>query len=75
MKRKEPIDEQLAMTIDSAVLNVEWQRLAQWSFTPEEIVTLLYLRQWYQAGGSDCALLVRHLKFFLLLARSGELDL
>jgi hypothetical protein len=26
-------------------------QLAQWGFSPEEIVSLLWLRRWYQTGG------------------------
>ena len=75
MKRQEPVDELLAMTTDSAALDVEGQKLVQWGFTQEEIVTMFWLRQWYQAGGSDRALLVRQLEFLRLLVRSGELEL
>ncbi len=44
-------------------------------FTPQEITSLLWLRQWYQTGGSDRASMVRHLEFLRLLVRSGELEL
>ena len=40
-----------------------------------EIASLLWLRQWYQAGSSDRALIVRYLEFLHLLVRSGELEL
>ena len=49
--------------------------LAQWGFTAEEITSLLWLRQWYQHGGSDRATIVRHLEFLRLLVRNGELEL
>jgi hypothetical protein len=49
--------------------------LTQWRFTSEEITALLWLRQWYQAGGSDRASIVRHLKFLNLLVMSGDLEL
>ena len=49
--------------------------LAGWGFDPHEIASLLWLRQWYQNGGSDRATLVRHLEFLRLLVQSGELDL
>ncbi len=52
----------------------EQELLAQWGFTDEEIVSLLWLQQWYQMGGSDRALIVRHLEFLRLLVRSGELE-
>jgi len=53
----------------------EMSLLAQWGFTAEEITSLLWLRQWYQTGGSDCAAIVRSLEFLRLLVRSGELEL
>ncbi len=49
--------------------------LAGWGFTQHEITSLLWLRQWYQTGGSDRASIVRHLEFLRLLVRSGELEL
>ena len=53
----------------------ETDLLAGWGFTPHEIASLLWLRQWYQNGGSDRATLVRHLEFLRLLVHSGELEL
>jgi hypothetical protein len=53
---------------------VERDLLAQWGFTAEEITSLLWLRQWYQHGGSDRASIVRYLEFLRLLVRSGELE-
>ena len=49
--------------------------LTGWGFDPQEIASLLRLRQWYQNGGSDRARMVRHLEFLRLLVQSGELDL
>ena len=49
--------------------------LAGWGFTSHEIASLLWLRQWYQNGGSDRATMVRHLEFLRLLVRRGELEL
>ena len=53
----------------------EMELLVQWGFTNEEIASLLWLRQWYQNGGSDRVIIVRHLEFLKLLVRSGELEL
>ncbi len=53
----------------------ETDLLAGWGFDPHEVASLLWLRQWYQNGGSDRATLVRHLEFLRLLVHSGELDL
>jgi hypothetical protein len=53
----------------------ETDLLAGWGFDPHEIASLLWLRQWYQTGGSDRATLVRHLEFLRLLVQSGDLEL
>lgn len=66
--------EQFASTPDGVATSTEQELLAQWGFTAGEITSLLWLRQWYQTGGSDRALIVRHLKFLRLLVRSGELE-
>ena len=52
----------------------ETDLLAGWGFNPQEIASLLWLRQWYQTGGSDRATMVRHLEFLRLLVQSGELE-
>ena len=57
------------------VTPAEQELLARWGFTAEEIASLLWLRQWYQTGGSDRASVVRYLEFLRLLVRSGELEL
>jgi hypothetical protein len=61
-------------TYSNTALN-ETVMLAEWGFDPHEIASLLWLRQWYQTGGSDRASMVRHLEFLRLLVRSGELEL
>ncbi len=53
----------------------EKDMLAGWGFDPHEIASLLWLRQWYQTGGSDRARMVRYLEFLRLLVQSGELEL
>ena len=58
-----------------AATSTEQELLAGWGFTAEEIITLLWLKQWYQTGGSDRAIMLRHLEFLRLLVRSGELEL
>jgi hypothetical protein len=62
----------IAIHLETVVLEREW--LVQYGFTPEEIVALLWLRQWYQGGGSDRVQLVRHWEFLKLLVRSGKLE-
>ncbi len=60
-------------TYSDIALN-ETNLLAGWGFTAQEIALLLWLRQWYQAGGSDRATMVRHLEFLRLLVQSGDLE-
>ncbi len=66
---------QPASTPGAKAVPTEQELLTQWGFTAEEIASLLWLRQWYQTGGSDRALMVRHLEFLRLLVQSGELEL
>ena len=53
----------------------EEELLAQQGFTEEEIVSLLYLRQRYQTGGSDRVEVIRYLEFLKLLVFSGRMEL
>jgi hypothetical protein len=67
--------EVVKVVASSEAIPTEKELLAQWGFTSDEIASLLWLRQWYQAGGSDRAAIVRYLEFLRLLVRSGELEL
>ena len=49
--------------------------LIQCAFTQDEIISLLWLRQWYQNGGSDRVEIVRHLEFLRLLVVNGKIEL
>ena len=62
----------IATHLETVILEREW--LVQYGFTPEEIVALLWLRQWYQMGGSDRIQILRHWEFLKLLVRSGKLE-
>ena len=53
----------------------EMDMLVQSGFTKDEIVSLLWLRQWYQTGGSDRVAIIRHLEFLKLLINSGKMEL
>lgn len=53
----------------------ETELLTENGFTADEIVSLLWLRQWYQNGGSDRMEVVRHLEFIKLLVLNGKIDL
>ena len=74
MKKQQPVEEQREMIIGSEALDAERQRLEQCGFIPEEIVALFWLRQWYQAGGSDRVDLLHHWEFLKLLVRQGKLE-
>jgi hypothetical protein len=52
---------------------METEALVQSGFTPEEIASMLRLRDWYQLGGSDRAAVVRHLEFLKFLVKTGKL--
>ena len=49
--------------------------LTQSGFTSDEIMSLLWLRQWYQNGGSDRTEVIRHLEFLKLLVLNGKMEL
>ena len=75
MNQPEDRQELLVSTISRETAPTDQELLALWGFTPEEITSLLWLQQWYQVGGSDRALIIRHLEFLRLLVKSGELEL
>lgn len=52
----------------------EMDVLMQQGFTTDEIISLLWLRQSYQTGGSDRMEIVRHLEFLKVLVESGKLE-
>lgn len=52
----------------------EMDMLSQQGFTTDEVISLLWLRQWYQNGGSDRIEIVRHLEFVKALMRSGKIE-
>lgn len=67
-------EEQLNRATHVETVDPERKRLVQSGFTAEEIVALLWLRQWYQMGGSDRIQLVRHWEFLKLLVMSGKME-
>jgi hypothetical protein len=66
--------EQGEMAADTETITTDLERLAECGFTSEEIVSLLWLRQWYQTEGSDRVELVRLWEFLKLLVLEGLLD-
>ena len=75
MNPQMPINVQLETSTYAELVLNETDMLVGWGFTQQEITSLLWLRQWYQTGGSDRANIVRHLEFIRLLIQSGELEL
>ena len=69
------VEERLAMDSLVQMAGSERDMLVRCGFSREEIAALLWLRQWYQTGGSDRASMVRHLEFLRLLVQSGDLEL
>ena len=66
---------QSALATQAETSLTETMLLAEWGFTAEEIASLLWLRQWYQSGGSDRAVIVRHLEFLRFLVQNGAISL
>ena len=69
------VEEHLEMETQVQVTVTEQDILAQCGFTAEEIMSLLWLRQWYQTGGSDRVQIVHHLEFLKLLVLNGKMEL
>jgi hypothetical protein len=69
------VEEHLEMDSLLQAARTETDILAQSGFSPDEIVALLWLRQWYQTGGSDRVQIVRHLEFLRLLVLNGKMEL
>ena len=53
----------------------EVDALVECGFTPDEIISLVWLRDWYQSGGSDRVEVIRHLEFLKLLVMNGKMAL
>ena len=50
------------------------EALTQCGYSEDEIISLLWLRQHYQSGGSDRAAVVHFLEFLRYLVMSGKLE-
>lgn len=71
-----PQTQKLLETSDNLTLiATDTETLAQSGFNPDEIVSLLWLRNWYQTGGSDRVEVVRRLEFLKLMVTSGKIEL
>ncbi|GER82328.1 MAG: hypothetical protein IMW90_08660 [Thermogemmatispora sp.] len=56
-------------------LTDEGEVLMRQGFTEDEVTSLLWLRQWYQSGGSDRMEIVRRLEFIRMLFLQGKIEL
>jgi len=56
-------------------IETDREQLANFGFTSDEIVSLLWLEKWYQSGGSDRMEVVRHWEFLRFLVLRGKLDI
>jgi hypothetical protein len=67
-------EEQLTRAIHGETDVPEMDELAQCGFTDEEVAALLWLRRWYQTGGSDRMEIVRQWEFLKWLVVTGKLE-
>ncbi|HYB02076.1 MAG TPA: hypothetical protein VED37_17775 [Ktedonobacteraceae bacterium] len=68
-------ENELTITNTTDMTIAETDTLIQNGFTSDEIVSLIWLRNWYQTGGSDRVEVVRYLEFLKLLVVSGKMEL
>jgi len=74
MKQQIQAEEVRNMAMRMETDAAERDQLAQCGFSNEEIVAFLWLRCWYQTGGSDRMELLRHWEFLKWLLRAGLLE-
>ncbi len=68
-------EEQLEVGTQLQATGTEIDLLAQCGFSAGETVSLIWLRKWYQTGGSDRVQIMRHLEFLKLLVLNGKMEL
>ena len=74
MKTASDMKEQRHMAAQPEPIVTDLERLAECGFTASESAALLWLRQWYQSGGSDRMEIVRHWEFLKWLIMTGKLE-
>ena len=74
MKTASDMKEQPDVAAQPEPIVTDRERLAGCGFTNEESAALVFLRHWYQSGGSDRVGLGRHWEFLKRLVVSGRLD-
>jgi hypothetical protein len=62
------------MITDTEPIETDIDMLLEVGFSEDEIISLRWLQQWYQHGGSDRVEVLRHLEFLKLLVGNGRLD-
>ena len=67
-------EEHLRTVTSSETATSDMHTLVQDGFTSDEIMSLLWLRQWYQNGGSDRTEIIRRLEFLKLLILNGKME-
>ena len=67
-------EKEIELINNTEIAITETDALTQNGFTAEEIVSLLWLRQWYQNGGSDRVEVLRHLEFLKLMVMNGKIE-
>jgi hypothetical protein len=68
-------EKELDITNNTDITITETNTLLQSGFTSDEIVSLIWLRNWYETGGSDRIEVIRYLEFLKLLVVSGRMEL
>lgn len=74
MKQQIQAEEERNMTMRVETDAAERDQFAQCGLSTEEIVAFLWLRRWYQTGGSDRMELLRHWEFLKWLFRASLLE-
>ena len=68
------VREAMTSTTTIQIADSDIDALTQCAYSADEIISLLWLRQRYQSGGSDRAAIVRYLEFLRQLVMSGKLE-
>jgi hypothetical protein len=74
MKQQIQTEEERTMAMRVETDAAERDQLAQCGYSTAEIVAFLWLRRWYQTGGSDRMELLRHWEFLKWLFRASLLE-
>ena len=67
-------EKELTITNNTDITITETDSLLEGGFTSDEIVSLIWLRNWYQTGGSDRVEVVRRLEFLKLMVMNGKIE-